>query len=75
MTTFLTSGISNPIYGIISLGSVTKEHIFPTIWAAFFFVSALLSRKPLCTMGTNSANDGASIELIKVVCRHKITGI
>ena len=65
--TFFTSGSSNPIYGIISFGSVTKEHMFPTIWAALFLVSALRSLKPLCTIGTNSASEGASIELTKVV--------
>lgn len=68
--TFFTSGSSNPIYGIMSFGSVTNEHILPTIWAAFFFVSALLSLKPLWTIGTNNANEGASIELMKVVCNH-----
>ena len=58
-----------PNIGIISLGSVTKEQIFPTIWAAFFLVSALLSLNPLCTIGTNNASDGASIGLLKVVCK------
>ena len=66
--TFFTSGSNNPIYGIISFGSVTKEHMFPTICAALFLVSALLSLKPLCTIGTNNASEGASIELTKVVC-------
>lgn len=57
------------MYGIISFGSVTNEHMFPTICAAFFLVSALLSLSPLCTIGTKRASEGASIELIKVVCK------
>lgn len=65
--TFFTSGRSNPMYGIISFGSVTNEHILPTIWAAFFLVSAPLSLSPLCTIGTKSASEGASIELMNVV--------
>lgn len=60
------------MYGIISFGSVTNEHIFPTIWAAFFLVSALLSLSPLCTIGTKRASEGASIELIKVVCKESM---
>jgi hypothetical protein len=67
-STFLTSGSNNPIYGIISLGSVTKEHMFPTICDALFLVSALRTLNPLCTIGTNNASDGASIEFTKVVC-------
>lgn len=59
------------MYGIISFGSVTKEHMFPTICAALFLVSALRSLSPLCTIGTNNASDGASIELTKVVCKKK----
>lgn len=55
------------MYGIISFGSVTNEHILPTIWAAFFLVSAPLSLSPLCTIGTKSASEGASIELTNVV--------
>lgn len=66
--TFFTSGRSNPMYGIISFGSVTNEHILPTICAAFFLVSALLALSPLCTIGTKRASEGASIELTKVVC-------
>lgn len=70
--TFFTSGRSNPIYGIMSFGSVTSEHILPTICAAFFLVSALLSLKPLCTIGTSKASEGASIELTKVVCSKQL---
>jgi len=60
------------MYGIISLGSVTKEHMFPTICDALFLVSALRTLSPLCTIGTNNASDGASIELTKVVCNQQI---
>lgn len=35
-------------------------------------MSALRSLSPLCTIGTRSASDGASIELTKVVCRNEI---
>ena len=66
--TFFTSGSIKLIYGSISFGSVTKEHMFPTIWVAFFLVSALLSLRPRWTIGTNNASDGASIVSTNVVC-------
>lgn len=41
--------------------------MFPTILAALFFVSPLLSLSPLCTTGTTRARLGASMVFTKVV--------
>lgn len=46
--------------------------MFPTICDALFLVSALRTLSPRCTIGTNNASDGASIELTKVVCSQQI---
>lgn len=53
----------------MSLGSLTSEHMLPTILAAFFLLSVLRSRRPRETTGTISASDGASTVLTKTVLR------
>ena len=40
------TGSSSGTYGDMSLASATSAHMLPAIFAAFFFRSALRSRKP-----------------------------
>ena len=66
---FCMSGSRIGTYGDMSLASATSEHMFPAILAAFFFRSALLSRKPRDSTGTMSASEGASTVFTKVISR------
>eukprot|EP00982_Pelagococcus_subviridis_P009637 30936-Pelagococcus_subviridis.AAC.36 len=54
-------------YGFMSFASLTSAHMFPAIFAAFFFKSARRSLRPLDNTGTISASDGASTTFTNVI--------
>mmetsp|Transcript_8002 Transcript_8002/g.23635 ORF Transcript_8002/g.23635 Transcript_8002/m.23635 type:complete len:482 (-) Transcript_8002:4059-5504(-) len=66
-TAACSSGISSPTYGAMSLGSLMRAHMLPTMRAALRLASPERSRSPRATTGTISARLAASTVLMNTV--------